>query len=88
MNIQINPLPTIDAYMHHDTFGFMISYPAMSLGDRFCMSRKVGQGEVGGAPKGCKQPLAGAMQAISLKAYVDLENSPLTFIASNSSFQG
>ena len=30
---------------HRETF--MMSPPAMSLGDRFCMSGKAGQGEVG-----------------------------------------
>ena len=33
----------------------MMSYPEMSLGGRFCMSRKGGTGEVDGAPEGCKQ---------------------------------
>jgi len=27
-----------------ETFSFMMSHPAMSLGDRFCMSRKGGTG--------------------------------------------
>ena len=27
-------------YMHCETFSFMMSHPAMSLGDRFCVSRK------------------------------------------------
>ena len=35
---------------------FMMSLPAMSFGDRFCVSRKAGQGKVGGAPTGCKWP--------------------------------
>jgi len=28
----------------HETFSFMMSLPAMSFGDRFCMSRKGGIG--------------------------------------------
>jgi len=27
-----NPLPTNDAYMHHETFSFMMPCPAISLG--------------------------------------------------------
>ena len=38
----INPLPTNDAYMRHETFSFMMSYPARTLGDRLCVSRKGG----------------------------------------------
>ena len=34
---------------------FMISYLGMSLGGSFCMSRKVGQKELGGCAEGCKQ---------------------------------
>ena len=33
------------AYLQHETFSFMMSHPAMSLGDRFCDSRK---GRTGG----------------------------------------
>ena len=35
------------AYIRHETFSFMMSLPAMSLGLRFCVSRKGGTG-VGG----------------------------------------
>ena len=38
-------------YIHHDTFSFMMSLPAMSLGLRFCVSRKGGTGEVGGCTR-------------------------------------
>ena len=33
----------------------MMSYPAMSLEDRFCVSRKGVMGRWVGVPKGCKQ---------------------------------
>jgi len=36
----MSPLSTNDAYMHCETFSLMMSYPAMSLGNRFCISRK------------------------------------------------
>ena len=42
--MKFNPLPINDAYISHETFSFMMSYPAMSLGDRFCVSRKGGTG--------------------------------------------
>ena len=32
------------AYLQRETFSFMMSHPAMSLGDRFCDSRKGGTG--------------------------------------------
>jgi len=59
------------AYMRHETFSFMMSYLAMSLGDRFHMSRKGGTGGGGWVhPKGansmtmselaCEKPLVGA----------------------------
>ena len=40
-----NPFPANDALRCHEAFSFMMSHPAMSLGDRFCDSRK---GETGG----------------------------------------
>jgi len=40
----VNPIPTNDACMHYETFSFMMSYQAMPLGDRFCVSRKGGTG--------------------------------------------
>ena len=40
----LNPFPTNDALRCHETFSFMMSHPAMSLGDRFCDSRKGGTG--------------------------------------------
>ena len=39
-----NPFPPNDALRCHETFSFMMSHPAMSLGDRFCDSRKGGTG--------------------------------------------
>jgi len=40
-------------YIHHETFNFMMSLPAMSLGLWFCMSRKGGTGGSGWVhPKG------------------------------------
>ena len=32
------------AYLHPEIFSFMMSLPAMSLGDRLCVSRKGGTG--------------------------------------------
>jgi len=49
----LSPLPTNGAYMHHETCSFMMSYPAMSLGDRFYVSRKGGRWV--GTPEGYKQ---------------------------------
>ena len=57
--------------MCNETFSFMMSYLAMSLGDRFCVSRKGGTGGGGWVhPKGansmaisgfaCEKPLVGA----------------------------
>ena len=40
----LNTFPTNGAFWRHETFSFMISHPAMSLGDRFCDSRKGGTG--------------------------------------------
>jgi len=34
IKVTLNPLPTNDAYMHHETFSFMMSYPAISSRDR------------------------------------------------------
>ena len=54
------------ASMCCEIFSFMMSYPAMSLGDRFCMSRKGGTGEggwmqgansMGVSGLGCERPL-------------------------------
>ena len=67
----INPLSPNVAYLQHETFSFMMSHPAMSLGDRLCASRKGGAGERGWVhPKGAnsmaasglsfEQPLVGA----------------------------
>ena len=40
-------------YIRHETFSFIMSLPAMSLGLRFCMSRKGGTGGGGWMhPKG------------------------------------
>ena len=41
---RVNPLPTNDTDMCRQTFSFMISYLAMSLGVRFYVSRKGGTG--------------------------------------------
>ena len=52
----INPFPANDALRCHETLSFMMSHPAMSLGDRFCDSRNGGTGGGGvGAPGGYKQ---------------------------------
>ena len=40
----ISPLRSNVAYLQRETFSFMMSHPAMSLGDRFCDSRKGGTG--------------------------------------------
>jgi len=43
-------------YNRHETFSFMTSLPAMSLGLRLCMGRKGGTGEGGWVdPKGTKK---------------------------------
>ena len=42
--VPINPFPANDALRCHETFSFMMLHPAMSLGDRFCDSRKGGRG--------------------------------------------
>ena len=70
-NTVFNPLPTNDCKTRHETFTFMMSHPAMSLGDRLCTSRKGGAGGDGWVhPKGAnsmavsglsfEQPLVGA----------------------------
>ena len=41
--------------MHHKIFRFVMSYLAMSLGDRFCVNRKGETGEVVGASEECEQ---------------------------------
>ena len=49
---QLNPFPTNDAIWRHETFSFMMSHLAMSLGDRLCASaERAGQGEVGGCTR-------------------------------------
>ena len=45
--INTSALPTNDAYMHCETCSVMMSYPAMSLGYRLCVSRKGDRGRVG-----------------------------------------
>ena len=40
----INPLRPSVAYLQRETVSVMMSHPAMSLGDRFCDSRKGGTG--------------------------------------------
>ena len=69
--LHFNPFPPNGTIWRHETFSFMISHPAMSLGDRLCVSRK---GRAGGGgwvyPKGAnsmaasglrfEQPLVGA----------------------------
>ena len=46
----LSPFPPNDVIWHHETFSFMMSHPAMSLGDRLCTSRK---GGAGGGIGGC-----------------------------------
>ena len=69
--VLLNPLPANDALWCHETFSFMMSHPAMSLGDRLCASRKGWAGGGGWVhPKGAnsmaesglsfEQPLVGA----------------------------
>ena len=64
-------------YMYCKTFGFIMSYPAMSLGDRFCVSRNGGTGgsrwvhlkgtnSMALSGLGCEKLFVGAGQAISL----------------------
>jgi len=79
-------------YIRHETFSFMMSLPAMSLGLRFCVSRK---GRTGGggwvSPKGAnsmaasglvfRSDLAGTGRAISILfgiKLMELETSNLT----------
>ena len=33
------PFPPNDVIWHHETFSFMMSHPAMSLGDRLCVAK-------------------------------------------------
>ena len=40
----LDPLRPNVAYLQRETFSFMMSHPAMSLGDRFCDTRKGGTG--------------------------------------------
>jgi len=51
--VKLKPFKTRSAHKCHETFSFMMSLPAMSLGLRFCVSRK---GRTGGGgwvhPKG------------------------------------
>ena len=46
------------AYLQRETFSFMMSHPAMSLGDRFCDSRKGGTGESGWVHPECANSMA------------------------------
>ena len=68
---RLNPFPPNDVIWRYETFGFMMSHPAMSLGDRLCASRKGGARGGGWVhPKGAnsmaasglsfEQPLIGA----------------------------
>jgi len=43
--------------LHHGKLGFVMSLPAMSLGDRFCMRRKKewNRGRWVGVLEGCRQ---------------------------------
>jgi len=45
------PFKAHSAHKCHETFSFMMSLSAMSLGLRFCMSRKGGTGEMGGCTR-------------------------------------
>ena len=38
----LSPFPPNDTIWRHETFNFMMSHLAMSLGDRLCVSRKGG----------------------------------------------
>jgi len=78
--------------MHCETLSFMMSYLAMFLGNRICMSRRVGQGEVGGCTQMVQTAwlcLGSAMKCPWLEPSRQFllfqENSPLTL---HSSFKG
>ena len=64
-------------YIRHETFSFMMSLPAMSLGLRFCMSRKGGRGGGGWVhPKG-----ANSMAASGLVIRSDLVDNGRAFLS-------
>ena len=48
-NSVVNPLTTDDTFLASLDFGHMLTAGAIHFEDRFCASRKVGQGEVGGS---------------------------------------
>ena len=71
VQILINPFPPNDFIWRHETFSFIMSHPAMFLGDSLCASIKGGAGGGGWVhPKGAnsmaasglnfEQPLVGA----------------------------
>jgi len=77
-------------YIRHETFSFMMSLPAMSLGLRFCMSKRAGQAEVGGYARRVQTAsphLGSSLEAtglalgrpfLSFLAYMELNTSNLT----------
>ena len=54
----LSPLRPKVAYLQRETFSFMMSHPAMSLGDRFCDSRKGGTGGGGWVHPECANSMA------------------------------
>jgi len=61
---QVITLVVLYQQVTHVCVSFMMSYPAMSLGDRLCESRRSGQGEVGG----CTQKVQTAWPCLDLSA--------------------
>ena len=61
-NVQDNLFRGYSRYIRHETFSFMMSLPAMSLGLRFCVSRKGGTGGGGWVhPKGANSMAASGL---------------------------
>ena len=57
-----NPFPPNDVIWRHETFSFLMSHPAMSLGDRLYASRKGGPGGGGWVhPKGANSMAASGL---------------------------
>ena len=65
--MKFNPLPTNDCKSRHEIFSFMMSHPAISLGDRFCVSR---MGRTGGGgwvhPKGANSMATSVLSCVPI----------------------
>ena len=73
----LKPFRACSAHKCHETFSFMMSLPAMSLGLRFCMSRNGGTGGGGWVhPKG-----ANSMAASGLAFRSDLVGTGRSYLA-------